>query len=92
MTEKPRWIARFAAFAIPGCRDLPGSIDRTTDRNRPRVTGPQIDGHTLFCAFDQVAFKRRLRWLEAGHSHYRAPRARTLTGAGKPVAAGCRNI
>ncbi len=48
----------------PRCRDLQGSIDRTTDRNRPRVTGPQIDDHILFGAFDQVAFKRRLRWLE----------------------------
>ena len=53
---------------MPRCRDLPGSIDRTTDRNLPRVTGPQIDGHILFGAFDQVAFKRRLRWLEPGHS------------------------
>jgi len=32
MTEIRRWIARFAAFAILGCRDLPGSIDRTIDR------------------------------------------------------------
>jgi len=32
MTVKPRWITRFAAFASPRCRDLPGSIDRTTDR------------------------------------------------------------
>ncbi len=36
MTVKPRWIARFAAFAIARCRDLPGSIDRTTDRTRDR--------------------------------------------------------
>ncbi len=33
MTQKPRWIARFAAFAILGCRDLQGSIDRTIDRS-----------------------------------------------------------
>ena len=33
MTEKPRWIERFAAFAAIRCRDLPGSIDRTTDRS-----------------------------------------------------------
>ncbi len=63
MPVKPRWIARCAAFASPRCRDLQGPIDRT-DRNRPRVTGPQIDDHILFDAFDQVAFKRRLRWLE----------------------------
>ena len=46
MTVKPRWIARFAAFAIPRCRDLLGSIDRTTDRtrdrNRPWIAGPAI--------------------------------------------------
>ena len=33
MTRKPRWITRFAAFVIHGCRDLPGSIERTIDRN-----------------------------------------------------------
>ena len=58
----------FAVFATS--RDLPRSIDRTTGRNRPRVTGPQIDGHILFGAFDQVAFKRRLRWLEPGPLTY----------------------
>ena len=41
MTEKPRWTARFAAFAILRCRDLPGSIDRTTDRTRSHV-GPRL--------------------------------------------------
>ncbi len=101
MMEKPRWIARFAALAILRCRDLQGSIDRTTDRNRPRVTGPQIDGHILFGAFDQVAFKRRLRWLEPGPLTYRPDTdptptnpasTRGLTDAGKPVAAGCNNI
>ena len=71
MPVKPRWMARFPAFASPRCRDLPGSIDRTTDRKRPRVTGPQIDGHILFGAFNQVAFKRRLRWLEPGPLTYR---------------------
>jgi hypothetical protein len=28
---KLRWIARFAAFAIPGCRDLPG-VNRQDNR------------------------------------------------------------
>ncbi len=40
-----RWIARFAAFAILRCRDLPGSIDRTTDRTRDRE--PAMDRRPL---------------------------------------------
>ena len=44
MTEKPRWIARFAALATPRCRDLPGSIDRTIDRNERPVTQVEPDG------------------------------------------------
>ena len=44
---KPRWIARFAAFVIPRCRDLPGSIDRITDRtrdpDRPWIAAPWLD-------------------------------------------------
>ncbi len=47
MPVKPRWIARFAAFAILGCRDLPGSIDRMTDRtrnrNQPAIADPSSD-------------------------------------------------
>ena len=45
MTVKPRWIARFAAFASPRCRDLPVSIDRTTDRTQDRE--PAIDRRPL---------------------------------------------
>ena len=39
MTAKPRWIARFAAFAILPCRDLLGSIDRRIDRKQLPAAG-----------------------------------------------------
>ncbi len=38
--ENPDGSHDFAAFVIPGCRDLPGSIDRRIDRT-PGVAGQQ---------------------------------------------------
>ena len=54
MPVKPRWIARFAAFAMLRCRDLQGPIDRTIDRIRgwierlPPKPDAQVQIFTVF--------------------------------------------
>ncbi len=63
---KPRWIARFAAFVIPRCRDLPSSIDRTTDRTRDSC-GPRSGG-----------VRSLVLWVRS-HAHHR-PRSPLHTG------------
>ena len=44
-----RWIVRSAAFAILRCRELPGSVDRTTDRTLATGRLP-IDRHVISSA------------------------------------------